>query len=318
MKINSVLGPIDSAQLGQTLMHEHVSCADWSMRMNFGERFFDRAEVIRSAKYFFSEARNLGVCTVVDGTPVNLGRDVELIRDTALATGLNFIVSSGFYHQEEPWLQSRTTEEMYEYLIDECVNGINRTGILPGILKCACDKDGLTPLIERLLNATARASAESGLPIFCHTAPEHHTTDLAVDALINAGAAPERIIAGHSGDTDDVDYLEGILRRGVYLGIDRFGMSDYSDQPHDERGIELIIELTKRGWSHRLMLSHDTAAYLAFAIPGEPCWENRHDKLSFSRIHKVIIPTLLSKGIDMERIVSMLVDNPRRYFEGKL
>ena len=39
MKINSVLGPIDTADLGPTLMHEHVTCADWSLRMNFGDLF---------------------------------------------------------------------------------------------------------------------------------------------------------------------------------------------------------------------------------------------------------------------------------------
>jgi len=32
-----VTGPIETSELGPTLVHEHVTCADWSMRMNFGE-----------------------------------------------------------------------------------------------------------------------------------------------------------------------------------------------------------------------------------------------------------------------------------------
>ena len=45
MMIQGVLGPIDTAELGQTLMHEHITCADWSMRMNFGARFFEFDQV---------------------------------------------------------------------------------------------------------------------------------------------------------------------------------------------------------------------------------------------------------------------------------
>ena len=49
MMIQGVLGPIDTAELGQTLMHEHITCADWSMRMNFGARFFEFDQVAEIA-----------------------------------------------------------------------------------------------------------------------------------------------------------------------------------------------------------------------------------------------------------------------------
>ena len=42
MKIQSVLGPVDTSELGQVLMHEHLTCADWSMRMNFGSTSMKR------------------------------------------------------------------------------------------------------------------------------------------------------------------------------------------------------------------------------------------------------------------------------------
>lgn len=316
MFINGVLGPVNTSAMGQTLMHEHVTCADWSMRMNFGTRFFDREKVMDSAKHYFGQAKELGVRTVVDGTPVNLGRDIRLIRDVAEATGLNFIASSGFYYQEEPWLQSRSSDELYELLAGECKYGLQDTDILPGIMKCACDKSGVTSLMEKILTATGRAAVEFDLPVFCHTAPLFHSADGAIDILIGCGVPPERIIAGHSGDSDDVEYLESLIKRGVYLGMDRFGMSDYAKPPYDLRGIELVAELIKRGWSKQLILSHDTAAYLAFGVEDEPGWENKDDMLVFSRIHKVIIPALEAKGIPGEQIYSMLIDNPRNFFEG--
>ena len=116
MMIQGVLGPIDTAELGQTLMHEHITCADWSMRMNFGARFFEFDQVAEIAAGQLGKAKALGVRTVVDGTPVNLGRDIRLIREVARRTGLNFIASTGFYYQEEPWLYFRDEEEIYDLL----------------------------------------------------------------------------------------------------------------------------------------------------------------------------------------------------------
>ena len=52
MMIQGVLGPIDTAELGQTLMHEHITCADWSMRMNFGARFFEFDQVAEIAPWW--------------------------------------------------------------------------------------------------------------------------------------------------------------------------------------------------------------------------------------------------------------------------
>ena len=121
MMIQGVLGPIDTAELGQTLMHEHITCADWSMRMNFGARFFEFDQVAEIAAGQLGKAKALGVRTVVDGTPVNLGRDIRLIREVARRTGLNFIASTGFYYQEEPWLYFRDEEEIYDLLMGDCL-----------------------------------------------------------------------------------------------------------------------------------------------------------------------------------------------------
>ena len=76
MKIHSVTGLIGTADLGPALIHEHICCADWSMRMNFGGHFFEFDKVAEIAAAMFSKMkRECGVTTVVDGTPVNMGRD---------------------------------------------------------------------------------------------------------------------------------------------------------------------------------------------------------------------------------------------------
>ncbi|WP_272818788.1 hypothetical protein [Prescottella equi] len=101
MPVNTVRGPIDRSQLGQTLIHEHIVTADWSMRMAFGENYYEHDVIVERAVAQFLRARESGVRTVVDGTPVNMGRDIGLIREVSERTGLEFVVSSGFYYQEE-------------------------------------------------------------------------------------------------------------------------------------------------------------------------------------------------------------------------
>lgn len=316
MKIQGVLGCLDTAGLGLTLMHEHVSCADWSMRMNFGGRFFEYDKVLEMAVGQFSKAKALGVRTVVDGTPVNLGRDIRLIRDVAGRTGLNFIASSGFYYQEEPWLAFREEEQIYDLLMGEWVDGIGGTGIRPGILKAGVGRAGVTPLLRKVLTATGRVAAETGLPIFCHHDPSVRNGGEILDLFAACGVPVQRIILGHSGDTDDLDYLEDMAGRGCYLGMDRFGFCD-----RDlclERRVAAIAALYRRGWGRRLLLSHDLAAYLAFWDSWEETknadWMNLEEDYTF--IHRWVLPALEEAGLEQADLDRLLAENPRRFFEG--
>lgn len=105
--VNTVLGPVESKQLGQTLMHEHITCADWSMRMNFGDKFPQYDKLVEMAAGQLKKLKSYGVDTFVDGTAINLGRDIHLLRDVAEKSGMNIVASSGFYYQEEAWLAMR-------------------------------------------------------------------------------------------------------------------------------------------------------------------------------------------------------------------
>lgn len=316
MKIQGVLGSLDTGALGQTLMHEHVSCADWSMRMNFGARFFEYDRVLEMAVGQFNKAKALGVRTVVDGTPVNLGRDARLIRDVADRTGLNFIASSGFYYQEEPWLAFRDEGQIYDLLMGECADGIADTGVKPGILKAGVGRAGLTPLLRKVLTATGRVAKETGLPIFCHHDPSIRNGGEILDLFAACGVPIQRVILGHSGDTDDLEYLEDMAGRGCYLGMDRFGFCD-----RDlclERRVAAIAALCRKGWSRRLLLSHDLAAYLAFWDSWEETknadWMNLEEDYTF--IHRRVLPALRAQGLEQVDLNRLLVDNPRRFFEG--
>ena len=317
MAIQGIFGPIGPAELGQTLIHEHITCADWSMRMNFGARFFDFEQVAAIAAGQLGKAKELGVHTVVDGTPVNLGRDIRLIREVAQRTGLNFITSTGFYYQEEPWLGFRDEEQIYDLLMGDCTDGISGTDSKPGILKAGVAHAGVTPLLHKVLHATGRVAKETGLPIFCHHDPSVRSGGDILDLFEACGVPAGRVILGHSGDTTDLDYLTAMLERGCWLGMDRFGFCD-RDLGLEPR-VDTIAALCRQGWGHRLLLSHDLAAYLAFWDSWETTknsdWMHLEEDYTF--IHRRVLPALKERGLDQTAVDRLLVDNPRAFFEGR-
>ena len=311
MNINTVTGPISTDALGPTLMHEHISCADWSLRAALGTRYFDPEQTANRAVEMFTKMRDeCGITTVVDGTPINLGRDVALIREVAERTGLNIIVSTGFYYQPEPALAMRPAEDLIEWMFDECANGITDTDIKPGIMKAAVDVPGLTPYLRKVLTAVGAVAARADLPIFCHHNPSLRDGGDILDIFESQGVAPNRIIIGHSGDTDDLPYLQSLLARGCYIGMDRFGYCAMTLSL--ERRVATIAALCKLGWAGRLFLSHDLAAFLgmgaAFGTIG--------DAPDYTFIHSTVRPALLAAGVSSEVFEQMIEVNPAEFFSG--
>jgi len=288
------------------------------MRTNFGKRFFESDKMAEIVSAMISKVkRECGVTTVVDGTPINLGRDVNLVRQVAERTGVNFIVSSGFYYQEEPWLLFRPEDEIFGLLLNECVNGIADTGILPGIMKCAVGDAGITPLISKILSAVARVAAETGLPIFCHHTVSSRNGEEILDIFEKQGVALNRVIMGHSGDTDDLSCLEEMLKRGCYLGMDRFGYCDMTLSL--KRRAATIAALCEKGYDGMMLLSHDLVAYGGFAGSWDDYKDSKPEEKypDFTFIHKSVRPELIAAGVTQEQFVQMMEANPRSFFEGK-
>ena len=44
------------------------------------------------------------------------------------------------------------------------------------------------------------------------------------EILLEEGVAPDKIQIAHTGDSDDLDYIERLLEQGVWIGMDRYGL----------------------------------------------------------------------------------------------
>lgn len=125
-----------------------------------------------------------------------------------------------------------------------------------------------------------------------------------------------KVVIGHVGDTNDLDYLEELLRMGVYLGLDRFGLEVL--WPEEDR-LRNLLELMDRGWINRLIISQDIPFYSDWGKNSFKKFEaiRSFDNITgFTHIFESVLPKLKARGVSEDEIHTLLVKNPARVFHG--
>jgi phosphotriesterase-related protein len=310
--VNTVTGPVDTSQLGFTLMHEHVYVRTEGLYETF-PHLWDRAVRIQQATEKLAEAKAHGVSTIVDLTVMGLGRDVTLVQEVAKDSGMQIIVATGLYTYDEVprHFQARDADYMADLFVRDIQDGIQGTGIKAAILKVATDEKGLTPGVEKVLRAVARTHRRTGVPISTHT---HAATERGLDQqriFKEEGIDLRRVVIGHSGDTEDIAYLEKLIAAGSYVGMDRFGLHQYL--PTDKR-VATIVKLIQRGHINHIVLSHDTMCAID--------WFPEEMRASLPDYHYLhipddVVPALKAAGVSEEQVATMTIANPRRIFEAQ-
>jgi phosphotriesterase-related protein len=323
--VETVRGPIESADLGATLMHEHVFVLSTEHVQNYGTGgWWDEEERVRDAVEKLDELKSLGIDTIVDPTVWGLGRYIPRVQRVAEQTEINIIVASGLYtydevphqyeHRGPGLLLDLPTDPMVDDFTRDIRDGIADTGVKAAFLKCVVEAKGLTPGVERTLRACSATHRATGAPITVHTSSHNQAGLLALQVFRDEGVDLTKVVIGHAGDSNDLDYLSELAEAGCLLGMDRFGLDIYN--PTANR-VDTIVALAERGYADRMVLAHDASCYIDY-FPGPdaqaakeqiaPNWHYRH-------ISQDVLPMLRERGVSDEQIRQMLVDTPRRYFE---
>lgn len=316
--LNTVKGTIDSAELGRTLVHEHIFVIGEEYRQNY-QSDWEEDEKVADAVVKLNELKGLGIDTILDPTVIGLGRYLPRIQRIAEQTDLNIVVATGLYtyneipfqfHYTGPGLLFDSPEPLTELFVKDLTEGIADTGVRAAFLKCAIEEQGLTPGVERVMRAVGQASVRTGAPITLHTFPHSGSGLVAQRVLAEEGVDLAKVIVGHSGDSTDIEYLSKLADAGSFLGMDRFGLDVLL--PFEDR-VNTIVELVKRGYVDKVVIAHDASCFIDW-FPTEakeaavPNWNFRH-------ISEDVIPALLAGGLTDDDIDTILVKNPRRYFE---
>jgi phosphotriesterase-related protein len=303
--VSSVTGEIEVSRLGLTLVHEHLRTGREAVYAQF-PHLLDEPAVLSTAIEQVNAAGAVGVKTICEPTVMGLDRNIRFMRKVAEATGMQIIAATGIYTFDEvpPYFATRSVDHMAEAFVHDIEVGIQGTEIRAAFLKCATDSPGVTSGVEMVLRAVARAHRRTGAPILTHSYPANRSGADQQDIFESEGVDLRRVMIGHSGDTDDLDYLERIAERGSYLGMDRFGLDDVL--PMRAR-IETVAELCRRGYASRLFLSQDHVCVFDRGFP-EAVAARRRDA-SLVLVINEVVPRLRELGVEQSSIDLMLAGN---------
>jgi phosphotriesterase-related protein len=316
--VQTVRGPVDTADLGTTLMHEHVFVLTADSQNQWSDEWDEEAKVAEAVTTL-TELVASGVRTIVDPTVDGLGRDVARIaRINAQVPDLNILVATGVYTYTEvphffahrgPGALPDLPEPMVDLFVRDITEGIQGTGIRAAFLKCAIDHQGLTAGVERVLRACAKAQLQTGVPLMVHTHPGSQTGLAVQKVLADEGVPSASVLLAHSGDSTDADHLQSLAEAGFLLGMDRFGIDLTLD--FDSR-VGIVVELARRGLAGSMVLAQDASCYIDWIqpdlLPLMPNWHYLH-------VQRDVVPALLERGVTQDQVDQMLVGNPRRFFE---
>lgn len=318
--IETLNGPLDTAELGTVLMHEHIFNITAEIQIAHpGFNGWDPEVEVPKANEELRALKQAGVDTLVELSPIGLGRSLELIRPAVEGTGLNVVLATGIYTYDvlpRPWHFSGPgtllagDEPLDELMRSDLRDGIEGSGIKPGILKCAIDAAGLTEHVERGVRSICRIHKETSTPICIHTNPHEERGLDALRILGEEDVDPARVMLAHCGDSTDLEYLEKLAASGALLGFDRFGLDILL--PFEDR-VSTVVAMCERGHADKMVLSQDAMCFSDWFPPGlqdqvSPNWHFQH-------VVNDVVPALLERGVTQDQVDVMLRDNPRSFFE---
>ena len=226
-RVQTVLGPIDPADLGWTLPHEHTAIALWHIanRWDYWELRRDEPVIVEELAAF----RAAGGGTLVDLTLDGVGRDPAWLAGLARATGLHVVMGSGWYrgahYPAEALVDRRSVDALADEIVRDATVGVGETGIRAGIIgEIGTDKPWLSAQEERVHRAAARAARRTGLAITTHAVQSTVGLDQ-LDVFEAEGADLSRVVIGHADSNPSLDYHLAIVERGATVEFDFLGMA---------------------------------------------------------------------------------------------
>ena len=246
--VETVTGPIEASELGTTLIHEHLMARDEGVAAQWPD-FARRSAASPSASLGRAETRDtafeagraaveLGVRSICDPSAMFLGRDVRLMRDVSEDTGLQVVACTGIYTYDHlpQFFITRNPDQIAELFVADIERGIQGTEIKAAFIKCAADEPGVTENVEKVHRAAARPSSPPGPRSWPTRGRPATPRPRQIEIFEEEGVDPAKVQIAHTGDTDDLDYIERLLEKGVYIGMDRYGLEIYL--PYEQRNAD--------------------------------------------------------------------------------
>ncbi len=279
----------------------------------------DRSEFIDYAVGQYKKVKDRGIDTIVDVTPLDLGRDIHMIKAVSEKSGVNVVACTGIYGNSYGSHLYKDPDYIASLFIREAVIEIEGTDIKAGVIKCATHEDHINQDDERMLKIIAKVHKETGLPIITHSIG--HSGYEQQDVFEAEGVDLSRVVIGHLGDLDDVEYIVKVAERGSYLGLDRFSIDTI--QPLKVRA-QVLKELCDRGYRDQIIVSHDCMCFMdgrdslnIFGGTWDDFYKENHEDMEYqyTYVFDYIWPELKRLGMTQADFDQFLIRTPRTFFE---
>jgi phosphotriesterase-related protein len=301
-QVQTVLGPVAPGDLGFTLPHEHTKCSLWwiESRWDYWELIGDEPRMNEELAAY----KALGGGTLVDVTPIGIGRDLARLARLSQATGLHIVAGAGWYRQAyypaEARIDRRSIDELADEIAQEFVDGPVRPGIIGEI---GTDKPWVTAQEERVFRAAARAALRTGASVTTH-AVQSDVGLAQLTILEDEGLDPARIVIGHCDSHPRIEHWREIVRRGAHVEADFLGMSFTPlERAGEPKVVELISTLLNEGFEKQILLSQDVCHDSQLASYGGN---------GYTYLQKSFLPRLVESGVNATTIKTITVENPAR------
>lgn len=305
--VQTVTGPVAASNLGLTLMHEHV-VTDLREPADRRPEDYDRDDAVAVCLPHLQDLRRAGARTLVEPTPLHIGRDLEALRELSLRSGLRIVGSTGLYGAADrrfipAYARTESAEQLAERYLREIEEGAGPNRVKPGLIKTGVNKNTPLPEIERkLVRAAALAGARSGLAVAAHTGPGAAALE-ELEIIQSAGLAPARFIWVHAHNERAHELHHRFAREGAWVELD--GLSERSADWH----LECLRSMADADLLGKTLLSQDAGWY-------RPGPERGSKHRPYTYLLETFAPRLLREGFRKEEVERLLVNNPARALAG--
>ncbi|MET1232162.1 MAG: aryldialkylphosphatase [Candidatus Limnocylindrales bacterium] len=311
--VRTVLGDIPAGDLGVTYAHEHLVIDGGRMVDISGD--FLLADVGKAVAEIGTAAR-LGLSSVVDAMPCDVGRNVLKLAEISRLSGVHVVAATGLhlatYYQDDHWSLAMPPETLAGRFIADVVEGIDaddyrgptirRTPHAAGVIKVAGGLDGLSGYEAKAFEAAAMAHIATGCPILTHCTDGTAALEQ-VRLLTGAGVSPDAITLSHTDKVVDRGYHREILESGVFVEYDQA----FRWPGGAENGtLTLLAWMLEDGFGDRLMLGLDAAR--------RSYWSAYGGKPGMTHLLGDFSEQMDAAGITALARERMFVDNPARAF----
>ena len=301
----TVQGPIAAGSMGRTLIHEHV-LVDFIGAAETGFHRWDKEEVINKMAPYLLEVKELGFQTIVDCTPMFLGRDPVLLKKLSEKTGIHILTNTGIYGAVDnkfvpDYAKTESARQLADRWIEESRDGIEGTGVRPGFIKISVAPGPLSELHKKLVTAAGQTHLETGLAIASHTGPAVPALEQ-LKLLKSLGVEGNAFIWVHAQNEKDNDNFKRAADLGGWISIEGIRKGNVEERANT------IFWLKEAGLLDQTLVSHDAGWY-------DPDQPGGGEITGFTLISEKVVPLLTEKGFSEKDIEKLLVKNPAKAFQ---